>query len=223
MKTRIIAATAAALMLVGVTPAAAVTTYYYQGGYYTDFVTPEPWAVGFTPDMSISASISMLNPLAASSSTQVLSWYYDPFGNWSATVHPDFASATVSDGRSLYETHATPGNFVPISPGLSEFFITLITDDVGQIVDWLFGASYFTRYVNLDMYSAFSRPGTDYAMLYRTGLTSTASGQSGTWTVANYAAPAVVPLPAPLLLLCIGLMSLFGLRRLRRKPQPAHP
>lgn len=216
-------AAAALFVLAPASTQAATTTYLYQGAQYSEVGT-SGYSDAFAAGMSLYGSITLANALAPNSTTQVLNWSYDAMGDWTATVHADFQSASFADGISSYDIEATPGDYFPVSPGWSWFNLQLITDATGSIVDWVLGAGLATRYM-MEQPSFWSDDGGDYAALSDGYWESWASSDTpGSWSVAGSGpspalfSMAVVPLPAGALLLGSALLSLVLLANRRRRP-----
>jgi hypothetical protein len=211
----------AVLAFVGLaTPSLAVpVTYSYTGANYSDFENPNfVWYEPFNSSMSLTASITLSEALLPDTRTSILSWTYDLFGNWSASIAARFLSATIFDGITTYQASLIPGNaptFPPICC-ISYMSLALVTDSSGDIVDWSLAAQRLApRGVQKGWHATSSASGeTAFRQEGPNETYRAASSSPGIWSMAEYAQPpATVPLPAPLLFLASGLGLLALLRR----------
>lgn len=212
-------------------PAAAMTNYVYSytGNSY-DIVENAPvWAPSglgssFSTAMGVTASIELTSQLAASQNTLVASWTYNALGLFTYQAHPSFVTATLSNGRSIFTlTDAPDGYFLPVVVGANPataFYLSLITDTLGEIVQWAISAGTGGRYDFLyGSASSSNLAGAtrDQGVAYRGPYTSSAATMApGIWSMETVERTPVVPLPASALLLMSALAGLLFLRWPRR-------
>ena len=212
---RLLAAVFAAFLLSSA-PAAAIT-YQYTGQTFTDFTATDFTAQPHDETMRITAQIELSSPLAANATVSVLEYWYSPVGTWGYNASSSFVSAQFSDGVNAFSIAYRPRDpefgLPPVDPTpLSWATISLVTDSLGEIIDWTLEAALYGRYI-LPYGGLYSTPDMDIAKtLYGPDETSASVAAPGKWTVETTSSPPEVPLPASawLLLAALGSLALIA-------------